>query len=156
MSRSTTAVGSPVAGAVVAMSEVPDPVFAEAMVGPGLAVEPGTEPGPGTASSPVAGTVATVHPHAFVVVTTAGPAVLVHLGIDTVKLAGDGFTLLAAKGDTVAAGQPMVEWDPAAVRAQGYSAVCPVVVLDAEQGALEAWHDPGPVARGDTLFTVLG
>lgn len=145
---SELSVASPVAGSVVGLADVPDPVFAEAMVGPGLAVVPSS----GLVVAPVAGTVATLHPHAFVVATESGRAVLVHLGIDTVKLKGEGFTLLVAKGDAVTAGQPMVEWDPVAVEGAGYSAVCPVVALDASADVLADVHEPGPVGVGERLF----
>ena len=78
---------APCPGTVVAMSDVPDPVFAEEMVGPGVAIEP--DPGPTTVVSPIAGTVVKVMPHAFVVLGD-GVGVLVHLGIDTVKLGCTG------------------------------------------------------------------
>lgn len=141
-------VASPVAGSVVGLKDVPDPVFADAMVGPGLAVVPSS----GTVVAPVAGIVATLHPHAFVVATESGRAVLVHLGIDTVKLKGAGFTLLVAKGDVVTAGQPMVEWDPVAIEAAGYAPVCPVIALDASADVLADLHESGVVAAGDRLF----
>ena len=128
-------VTSPLAGRVVPLSDVPDLVFAEEMVGPGLAVEP--DPGPGTVVSPVDGQVGVLHAHAFAVQTAAGRGVLVHLGIDTVQLQGEGFELLVAKGDEIAAGTPVVRWDPSAVAAAGRSAVCPVVALDAPPGAVE-------------------
>jgi glucose-specific phosphotransferase system IIA component len=146
----STLVGSPVAGTVVPLSEVPDPVFAEAMVGPGLAVVPAAEAG--DAVAPVDGTIATLHPHAFVVMTESGHGVLVHLGIDTVKLKGDGFTLHVAKGDQVRAGQPVVGWNPAAIAEAGYSTVCPVIALDAGAEAVGDPHEAGPVAIGDALF----
>ena len=120
------------------------------MVGPGLAVVP--EDGPGDAVAPVAGTIATLHPHAFVVATESGRAVLVHLGIDTVKLRGEGFTLHVAKGDTVVAGQPVVGWDPAAVAASGYATVCPVIALDAGPEVIGDPHADGPIEIGDQLF----
>jgi PTS system N-acetylglucosamine-specific IIA component len=142
---------SPVAGRVVAMSDVPDPVFAGAMVGPGVAVDPARSPG--AAVSPVAGTLVKLHPHAFVVVMADGRGVLVHLGIDTVQLKGAGFELLAGEGDAVGAGGPVVSWDPTAVEAGGRSPICPVVALDAAAGAVS---DPGPPGRvvtaGDRLF----
>jgi PTS system glucose-specific IIA component len=125
---------APVGGRVIPLTDVPDPVFAEAMVGPGLAIVP--EPAPGKAVAPVAGKIVTLHPHAFVVAVDGGRGVLVHLGLDTVQLKGAGFTLLAAAGDEVAAGQPVVAWDPAAVEAGGRSAVCPVIALDAAAEAL--------------------
>jgi len=75
-------VGAPVAGRLVGLAGVPDPVFAEAMVGPGTAIDPPREPG--EASAPIAGMLVKLHPHAFVVVGDGGQGVLVHLGIDTV------------------------------------------------------------------------
>jgi PTS system N-acetylglucosamine-specific IIA component len=147
----TVRVISPVGGRVVPLAEVPDPVFAQAMVGPGIAVDP--ERAPADAVSPVDGTVVTLHPHAFVVATEAGPAVLVHLGIDTVKLKGEGFTLRVVKGEAVRAGQPVVGWDPGTIEAAGYSAVCPVIALDAKPEELGGERMPGPVAAGDPLFT---
>ena len=144
-------VGSPVTGSVVALSEVPDPVFAEAMVGPGLAVVPSGEAA--DAVAPVAGTIATLHPHAFVVATESGQAVLVHLGIDTVRLKGEGFTLHVAKGDVVAEGQPIVGWHPAAIAEAGYATVCPVIALDAPADAVVDPHADGPITTGEPLFT---
>lgn len=146
-----TVVHSPVTGGVVALTEVPDPVFSGAMVGPGLAVVPAGEPT--DVLAPVAGTIATLHPHAFVVQTDSGLGVLVHLGIDTVRLRGEGFTLHVAKGDVVAAGQPVVGWHPAAIAAAGYATVCPVVALDASADAITDQHAEGPVHKGDPLFT---
>lgn len=142
-------VWSPVSGRVVPMSEVPDPMFAQAMVGPGVAVRP---VGAGDAVAPVDGKVATVHPHAFVIATGQRQAVLVHLGIDTVKLAGAGFTLHVSKGDVVTAGEPIVRWDPAEVEHAGYSAICPVVALDAARNALIELAAPGDITAGELLF----
>jgi sugar PTS system EIIA component len=145
-------VGSPVAGRVIAMSDVPDPVFAGSMVGPGLAVDP--DRAPGIAVSPVAGKLVKLHPHAFVVVAADGRGVLVHLGIDTVQLKGEGFELLVGEGDAVEAGTAVVRWYPGGVEAGGRSPICPVVALDA---AADAVSDPGPpgrgLAAGDPLFT---
>ena len=144
---------APVAGTVVAMTDVPDPVFAGSIVGPGIAVEPDGE-GEVDVLSPVDGTIAKLHPHAFVVVTADGKGVLVHLGLDTVQLEGEGFTLHAQEKDTVAAGQRLVSWSPAAVKAGGRSPVSPVVALEGKQEALTLAVEPGaPVNAGDELFT---
>lgn len=144
-----TTVLAPVAGTVVGLAAVPDPVFAEALVGPGSAIEPVREPG--VAVAPVDGTVAKLHPHAFVIVTADGRGVLVHLGIDTVNLKGDGFETLAAEGDAVAVGAPLVKWNPAGIEARGLSPVCPVVALDAAADALSAFAE-GIVTAGAELF----
>ncbi|TKG64857.1 PTS sugar transporter subunit IIA [Prauserella endophytica] len=148
------AVQSPVAGTTVALTEVPDPVFAQAMVGPGLAVRP--EGGRADAVAPLDGTVVTLHPHAFVVAGEDGRAVLVHLGIDTVKQKGEGFTLHVVKGEQVRAGQPVVGWDPDAVAAAGYSPIVPVIALDAQESALAGLRLGSAVAAGDAIFTWAG
>lgn len=144
---------APCAGRVIAMADVPDPVFAEEMVGPGVAIEP--EPGPTTVVSPIAGTVLKVLPHAFVVLGD-GVGVLVHLGINTVRLEGEGFDVLATQGSDVAAGDPMIRWDPSGLPAsaggQDVSAVVPVVVMDAPRGSVTSDALGTSVAAGDLLF----
>ncbi|KZB80676.1 PTS sugar transporter subunit IIA [Amycolatopsis regifaucium] len=142
---------SPVGGKTTAMTDVPDPVFAQAMVGPGLAVMPAG--GRQDAVAPVDGTIVTLHPHAFVVATEDGRGVLVHLGIDTVKQKGEGFTLHVVKGEAVRAGQPVVGWDPEAVAAAGYSPIVPVVALDAKAEVLSGLLTGGDVEAGDLIFT---
>ncbi|MBE2999854.1 PTS glucose transporter subunit IIA [Nocardiopsis sp. HNM0947] len=159
MSEATDAlrVLSPVPGTALPLDSVPDPAFSAGMVGPGVAIhpEPGQEGGQDRqqdAVSPLTGTLIKLHPHAFVVLApdrTRG--VLVHLGIDTVKLAGDGFTLLAEQGQRVEAGTPIVRWCPGSVAAAGKPSVVPVVALDASAEALtEVAH--GAVEHGDPLF----
>jgi glucose-specific phosphotransferase system IIA component len=146
-----TSVLAPLAGRLVPLSEVPDPVFAGEMVGPGVAIDPAGDQV--TAASPIAGTVVKAHPHAFVVLGPGGVGVLVHLGIDTVKLDGKGFELHVADGDTVAAGDPVVTWDLTVTRAEGLSPVVPVVVMDRPKGSVTA-ATGGTVAAGDPLYDV--
>lgn len=150
---------APVAGTVRALADVDDPVFAGEIVGPGLAIQPDTAPGttPGSDAgrvvAPVAGTVAKLHPHAFVLLAEGGRGVLVHLGINTVQLGGAGFTLHVAEGDTVEQGRLLVEWDPSAVEAGGRSAICPVVGLEALPDSLTRLAEPGArVSTGDPLL----
>lgn len=121
---------SPVAGHSLAVRDIPDPVFARGLVGPGVALRP--RPGRQVAVAPVSGMLLKVHPHAYVVADDTGQAVLVHLGIDTVRMQGEGFTVLAEEGRPVAAGDAVVSWDPSLVEAAGYSAVCAVVALDCD------------------------
>ncbi|WP_188191268.1 PTS sugar transporter subunit IIA [Nonomuraea sp. SYSU D8015] len=144
-----TTVLAPVEGAAVGLAAVPDPVFSAGMVGPGTAIDPLR--GPGKAVAPIAGKIMKLHPHAYVIVGDDGKGVLVHLGIDTVQLKGKGFQLLAAEGDRVSAGQPVVAWDPAAIEAGGRSPVCPVVALDALSEAVTGVAE-GAVHVGDELF----
>jgi PTS system glucose-specific IIA component/PTS system N-acetylglucosamine-specific IIA component len=103
--------------------------------------------------APVSGRLLKVHPHAFIVLTAAGRGVLVHLGIDTVELDGAPFTLHAAEGDEVAAGDPVVSVDVAAIRAAGMSPVSPVVVMDAAADTVPPVQPGRSVAPGDVLFT---
>ncbi|HYH74202.1 MAG TPA: PTS glucose transporter subunit IIA [Nocardioides sp.] len=145
-----TDVLAPVAGLVRPLSEVPDPVFAAEMVGAGVAIEPSG--GLGDAVSPVPGTVVKLHPHAFVVLTADGTGILVHLGIDTVRLDGAGFALLVEQGSRVAAGQPVTRWDPADVVARGLSPMVMLCVLDTAAGAVVSGRLGDTVAVGDPLF----
>ncbi|GAA0982165.1 PTS glucose transporter subunit IIA [Acrocarpospora macrocephala] len=144
-----TPVLAPMAGAAISLSAVPDPVFSQAMMGPGAAIDPAREPG--LALAPISGTIVKLHPHAYVIVGADGRGVLVHLGIDTVQLKGAGFELLADEGDLVPAGQPVVSWNPAAIEAGGRSPICPVVALDAPASSVLRVA-AGPVHAGDELF----
>lgn len=145
-----TTVTSPISGQAIGLSAVPDPVFSGAMVGPGTAIDPvrsTTE-----AVAPVDGIIVSLHPHAFVVVDGQGRGVLTHLGIDTVQLNGEGFTLLAGKGDSVKRGDSIVRWDPAAVEGAGKSPISPVIALEATADALFDLVEDGDIAAGATLF----
>lgn len=141
----------------MSLESVPDPVFSQDMVGPGLAVhpEPGQEGGQEArqeAVAPISGILVKLHPHAFVVMAPDGRrGVLVHLGIDTVQLAGEGFTLLAEEGAEVIAGTPVIDWSPGMVASLGKPSVVPVVALDAAPDALSG-HTRGAVETGDELF----
>ena len=147
---------APLPGTVVGLQDVPDPVFAQAMVGPGLAIEPAADAQRLTATAPITGTVVKAMPHAFVIAHDSGTAVLVHVGIDTVKLEGEGFTVSVAKGDHVAVGDPVVECDVAFIRSRDLSACCPVVVLDAAADRLSDLRAPGSrVTPDQALFSVL-
>jgi sugar PTS system EIIA component len=137
-------VRAPVPGRALPLRKVPDPVFAGGMVGPGAALDP--PPGTLDAVAPVGGLLVKVHPHAFVIQPENGPAILVHLGIDTVQLRGDGFTVRGEEGTEVEPGDVVVTWDPSAVTAGGRSPVCPVVALDVEAVTLA-----DAAERGDRL-----
>ena len=144
---------SPLSGRVVEFADVPDPVFAGGFLGPGLAIDPSRADQ--TAVAPVSGTIGSMFPHAFGISTPEGREVLVHLGIETVKLEGQGFTVHKAKGDTVSAGEPIVSWNPAEIETGGRSPISPVVALQAEEGDVSVVAAPGTeVAAGAVLFTL--
>jgi sugar PTS system EIIA component len=143
---------APIGGNALPLRSVPDEVFAAELVGPGVAIDP-VRSGRVVAESPVAGKIVTLHPHAFIVQVPTGAGVLVHLGIDTVQLAGEGFELLVPEGSDVVAGAGVVAWYPDVVEATGRSAVCPVIALDAAIEALSNVRETGEVAPGDPLFS---
>jgi sugar PTS system EIIA component len=143
---------APIGGNVLPLRSVPDEVFAAELVGPGVAIDP-VRSGRLVAGSPVSGKVVKLHPHAFIVQVPNGAGVLVHLGIDTVQLAGEGFELLVPEGSDVVAGAGIVAWYPDVVEATGRSAVCPVIALDAAIEALSDVRETGEVASGDPLFS---
>ena len=167
--RPVLRVVAPLAGRVVALANVPDPVFAGELVGPGIAVDP-PRTGTLTAVAPVDGTVTKVHPHAFIITARsaapggadAGPAappagtgeraVLVHLGLDTVRLEGAGFTVHVREGQQVAAGEAMVTWDPAAIEVGGLNPIVPVIALQAGAEDITVLAEPGQVLAAGALL----
>jgi PTS system glucose-specific IIA component len=143
---------APVAGTVMAMSEIPDLVLAGEIVGPGLAIDP-SRYGMVTAIAPVAGKIVKLHAHSYVIVAEGTRGALVHLGLDTVQLGGTGFTLHVAEGDSVAAGEVVVSWNPSEIEAGGRSPICPVIAPEGVPGAVTALVAPGGlVCAGDPLF----
>ncbi|WP_427005980.1 PTS sugar transporter subunit IIA [Pseudarthrobacter sp. H2] len=147
---------SPLPGRLIPLSEVPDPVFAKGLVGGGAAVIPDDDAGVLTAVAPLDGRVVKVMPHAYIVQHASGPAVLVHVGIDTVGLKGEGFTVIAQKGDQVRAGDPMISVDVTLVRSKNLSMCSPVVVLDTKPEAVESPASGGRVEAGGHLFNFPG
>ena len=129
----STLVLAPVDGRALALTDVPDPVFSQGMVGYGAAIDPRREII--DALAPVGGTLLRLMPHAYVIMTTDGVGILVHLGLDTVALNGAGFSAHVTQGDTVTAGQPIIAYDVPAIVAAGYSPVIPVVVMDEREAS---------------------
>ena len=147
-------VQSPVSGVVVALSDVPDPVFSGKIVGPGVAVSPDPDSGDEvSALAPISGTLTKIHPHAYVVTNDDGRSILVHLGLDTVSLGGSGFTLLADEGQTVDAGSPVISWSPARIEAGGLNPIVPVIALEGDESVVEPMSPGRRVTAGDTLVT---
>lgn len=143
---------SPVPGVQQEVSDVPDPVFAQGMVGPGAAISP--RHGKQSAVAPIDGTLAKLHPHAFLILSDKGPGVLVHLGIDTVHMRGDGFTMVAEENQRVTAGSEIILWDPDYVEGTGRSAMCAVVVLDCPYPAVALQPNGSEVAASQPLFSI--
>ena len=138
-----TEIQSPLDGTVVALSDVPDPVFSRGTLGPGIAVIPTGN----TAYAPGSGVVVAAQPtgHAFGLLLDSGVEVLIHVGIDTVKLKGAGFDVHVTKGQRVTAGTPLVTFDRTVIEDAGYPLITPIIILNAKKfGSME------PVASGET------
>jgi sugar PTS system EIIA component len=152
---SKTVVLTPVAGRAVRLEDVPDPVFSQGMVGYGAAVDPPREVV--EALAPVSGKLLKLMPHAYIVMTPDNVGVLVHLGLDTVALKGEGFTTHATQGDDVSAGQLIITYDVPAIEAKGLSPIVPVVVMDEREPGnitpVDTVAQGADIATGAELFT---
>ena len=137
-------VGCPLAGAVVPLADTPDEAFAAGAVGKGVSVDPTGD----TVYAPAAGKVMAAFPtgHAIGLKLDDGVQLLIHIGIDTVNMEGDGFTLHVKKGERVEAGTPLVSFDRAKIEAAGYSPITPVLVTNHKKLA-----DVTPLLSGGTV-----
>jgi len=146
---------APVTGDIVALDQVPDEAFASKAVGDGVAIRPTDK----TVVAPAAGTVVKIFNtnHAFCLETTSGAEIVVHMGIDTVALNGQGFTRLVEEGATVTAGQPVLELDLAYLNANARSMISPVVVSNIDDYTGVISLATGSVVAGQTkLFEIQG
>ncbi|PPF46743.1 PTS beta-glucoside transporter subunit IIABC [Pseudoclavibacter sp. AY1F1] len=143
---------APLAGAMVAITDVPDPVFASKAMGDGFAVAPSAD----DVVAPCAGTVIMVAKtaHAFGIRTDDGLEVLVHMGIDTVELEGAPFSMHVEVDERVEAGQPLGRMDLAAVEAAGKSTMTMVIFLNLAQKKGTVQAVTGPIGLGERAATL--
>ena len=145
-------VTAPIKGRSVPLSEVADPTFSQGLLGPGMAIVPDSGP----VVSPVDGEVLVAFPtgHAYGLRSASGVELLIHVGMDTVKLDGKGFTPHVKAGDKVRRGTPLVDVDWAAIKAAGYETVTPVVVSNATKFGGVSETSPTEVNLGDAFYSV--
>lgn len=143
----------PVNGELMDISNVPDPVFSERMTGDGFAVLPHD----GVIGSPVYGKVFNVFPskHAIGIMSDGGKEVLVHIGVNTVKLKGQGFNVLVKEGDLVAAGQPILEVDLDYVKEHAPSIISPIVFSNLPEGASVKLNKTGKLSKGEADIVTI-
>ena len=144
---------APCAGKLSALKEVKDPTFSSGILGPGVAILPSD----GKFYAPADGTVATVFPtgHAAAVRTTDGAEVLLHIGLDTVKLKGKHFTIHAEEGQQVKKGDLLLEADLEAVRAAGYDTTTPIIISNFEVFEKIETSGAGEVSVGDEILRLI-
>ena len=141
---------APLDGTIVDLESVPDEVFAQKMAGDGVAIDPSG----GLAVAPIAGTLAKLFPggHAFGITTSEGVEMLVHIGLDTVELKGQGFENIATEGQVVQAGTPIVRFDRTVIERTGKVMLSPVISCGPGTIVRRA---SGKVQAGrDVLFTL--
>jgi sugar PTS system EIIA component len=121
---------APMTGKVIPLEEVPDPVFSQKMMGDGLAMDP-TE---GVVYAPVNGEIVQLFPtkHAIGIKTKNGLEVLIHIGIDTVSMNGEGFTAHIQTGDKVKQGDPLISFDLALVKEKAKSTITPIIITNGD------------------------
>ncbi|WP_071392897.1 PTS sugar transporter subunit IIA [Bacillus tuaregi] len=141
---------SPCNGEVIPLSEVPDAVFAEKMMGDGMAVIPNS----GSFFSPVNGQIVSIFPtkHAIGIRTDNGLEVLIHVGLDTVELDGKGFELLVQEQQMVKAGDPLVKVDLEYLENQNKEIVTPVLITNMEKTNQVEFPQYGNIAVGDSIL----
>lgn len=137
-------------GTVVPLADVKDEAFASGVLGDGIAIEP-TD---GELVAPADGEISsTFETHHAVGMTTAdGAELLMHIGIDTVKLGGKHFTCLVNEGDKVKKGQPLIRFEPEAIKAEGYPVTTPLIVCNTDDYAAVTAKASGTVKQGDALL----
>ena len=144
---------SPMAGELVALSDVNDEAFASGALGPGVAISPAAH---AVVVAPCDGKVTVAYPtgHAYGLKSASGVQILIHIGMDTVKLDGKGFTPRVSKGDIVKRGDVLAEVDWDVIREAGYDTITPMVVTNKKKFGEITPAAPGPVTIGQTVVTV--
>ena len=144
---------SPLDGNVIELKEVDDEVFASGVTGKGIAIVPTNN----IVVSPVEGTVSVLFPskHAVGITTNDGVELLVHIGLNTVMLNGEGFTAFVKQGDKVVCGQKLLEFDKEFILSKGYSLQSPVLVTNADQFSDIVMNEIQTVKTGEELYEVL-
>lgn len=141
---------APFSGSAMKLEDIPDPVFSQGILGPGCGMDPAEE----TVYAPFDGSViqTTDTKHAVGVVSADGVEALIHVGMDTVEMGGQGFTCMVKEGDKIKAGQPLMKFTLSDIQAAGHPAVTAIVVTNADDFAGVELAAEGKVERGAPLL----
>jgi phosphocarrier protein FPr/phosphocarrier protein len=152
MTAATLALLAPIGGWLGPLTEVPDPVFAERMLGDGVAIDPTGS----TLHAPCAGTVGSLHGagHAVSLRAENGAEILMHIGLETVALGGEGFVAHVAGGQRVAAGDPLITFDIDLLARRARSLQTAVIVTNGEAFAISSRQGPGPCEPGSVIMEI--
>ncbi|MBC3105899.1 PTS glucose transporter subunit IIA [Staphylococcus haemolyticus] len=139
---------APLTGEYINIENIPDPVFAQKMMGEGFGINP-TE---GEVVSPIEGKVDNVFPtkHAIGLKADNGLEILVHIGLDTVQLDGQGFEILVSSGDTVQVGDPLLKFDLEYIRNNAKDVISPIIITNSDQTESIHVNDVKAVIKGET------
>lgn len=143
---------SPAAGKLVSIHDVSDPTFSDEILGKGAAVIPSDN----RICAPADGTITTVFPtgHAVAVTTAEGVEVLIHVGLDTVKLNGRHFTIHAQEGQEVKTGDLLLEADLDEIRKEGFDIITPVVICNSDEFSKIMPQEPAEVTKEDCIIII--
>ena len=146
-------VEAPVTGNVLDLTTINDPVFSSLAMGKGIAIQPDSD----VVVAPFNGVVESLFPtgHAIGLKSDNGAEVLIHIGIDTVKLEGKHFKPLVSQGETVEVGQPLIEFDRKAIADEGFDTVIPVVVTNTNLAKDVLLEDNKEIEQGSHVLTVI-
>ena len=143
---------APVSGKLVSIKEVNDPTFSEEILGKGVAIIPSDN----QICAPATGTVTTVFPtgHAAALTTDDGAEILIHIGLDTVKLDGKHFTIHVSEGQKVSKGDLLLEADLEQIKAEGYDTITPIIICNSDNFSEISPADFQDVKEGETVLTL--
>ncbi|WP_436861650.1 PTS sugar transporter subunit IIA [Staphylococcus caeli] len=143
-----SAIYAPITGEYVKIEDIPDPVFAQKMMGEGFGINP-TE---GEVVSPIEGKVDNVFPtkHAIGLKAENGLEILVHIGLDTVQLDGQGFEVLVESGDSVNVGDPLLKFDLDYIKTNAKSVISPIIITNSDNTSDISVESVAAVKKGET------
>ena len=148
-----TTVFSPMNGVLIPLSDVNDPIFSQEMMGKGIAIKSEQN----TVHSPIKGTISMVTPtkHAIGITSDDGIEILIHIGLDTVKLNGEGYELLVQENDKVDVGIPLINFDNATITKQGFDIITPLIITNSDEFSDIIPTKKSNVVEKESILTII-